>query len=90
MIKSNCLVTVAFGAAMLLSSVAHAQGSCGPGTSDPNCNAHNAQREANLRAEAARRNSDDLKRNGTYGRHGERSTPSNAVNDSSRGRTISR
>lgn len=76
---------IIFTALALAASVgAHAQ-NCGPGTSDPQCNTHNANREAAIRQQQQQQANEAAKRDGTAGRIGERpSTSSSSVNNGPR------
>jgi hypothetical protein len=75
-------------ASALLATAAFAQSlpNCGPGTGDPQCTAHNRQREA---MEAEKNKPKPVSNAGAYG---EKPTPSSATNDSGRtgGKTVSR
>lgn len=74
-----------FAAFALAASVGAQAQNCGPGTSDPQCNTHNANREAAIRQQQQQQANDAARRDGTAGRIGERPTtaPTSINNGSS-------
>nr|WP_315214335.1 hypothetical protein [uncultured Duganella sp.] len=76
-------------ALMLACGYTLALDNCGPGTSDPKCDAHNKERERMNKAEQDKRRDDASKQDGTYGRTGEKKDSKDSTkNDSAR--TISK
>ena len=77
-------LVLALNVLFILSFATIVSANCGPGTSDPNCDKRNAQVKQEKVEKEQEERIIQLKKEGTYGKCGETSTPSKNVNNSSR------